>query len=111
MNTPSPIFAKIYEFMRWMVPATNKFPRHQRFVLAKVIQECTFELHEELVLATKMKQNIQHLHKADAALTKVRTYIRLAQELDYFTKGQYEHASRMLVEIGKLLGGWQRSIK
>jgi hypothetical protein len=22
--------------------------------------------------------------------------------------GQYEHVSRMVVEIGKLLGGWQR---
>ena len=93
MSTPSPIFTKIYEFMRWMVPATNKFPRQQRFVLARVIQESTFELHEELILAAKMKQNLQHLQKADAALTKVRTYIRLAQEMNYFTEGQYEHAS------------------
>ncbi len=27
--------------------------------------------------------------------------------LDWLNAGQYEHAAKMLVEIGRLLGGWQ----
>ena len=33
-------------------------------------------------------------------------YLRLAQELKLMNAGQYEHASRAVVEIGRLLGGW-----
>ena len=44
--------------------------------------------------------------KADVELEKVRLHLRLAQELKFLNAGQYEHASRAVVDIGRLLGGW-----
>ena len=35
----SPIFTKTYDFLLWLMPATTKFPREQRFLLARFIQE------------------------------------------------------------------------
>jgi len=29
--------------------------------------------------------------------------------MNLLTLGQYEHAARLLTEIGKLLGGWQKA--
>ena len=46
------------------------------------------------------------LVEADVELEKVRLHLRLAHELRLLTTGQYEHASRAVVEIGRLLGGW-----
>ena len=48
------------------------------------------------------------LRKADAALSKVRLYLRLCREWRWLTAGQYEHAARMITEIGRLLGGWMK---
>jgi len=34
----SPLFAKSYDFVRWLIPQTVKFPRQQRFVIAERLQ-------------------------------------------------------------------------
>ncbi|QTR47091.1 hypothetical protein J9253_03875 [Thiothrix litoralis] len=31
----SPLFAKSYDFIRWLIPQTVKFPRTQRFVVTE----------------------------------------------------------------------------
>ena len=35
----SPIFTKTYDLLTWLLPATTKFPREHRFVMAKAVQE------------------------------------------------------------------------
>ena len=47
---------------------------------------------------------------ADAELDKVRTHVRLCRDMGLINPGQYEHAAGMLVEMGRLLGGWQKSV-
>ena len=48
------------------------------------------------------------LSQADASLNKLRLYLRLAHHWHWLSAGQYEHVSRMVAEIGRLLGGWMR---
>ena len=52
------------------------------------------------------KIRLRHLRQADAHLNKVRLYLRLAHQWGWLSAGQYEHVSRMVAEIGRLLGGW-----
>jgi hypothetical protein len=35
----SPIFVKTYDFAKWLLEHTIKFPKSQRFVMAKQIEE------------------------------------------------------------------------
>ena len=51
----------------------------------------------------------ERLDRADEALAKVRVYLRLATKLGWQTTDQYHHASQMLIEIGRLLGGWKKA--
>jgi len=53
-------------------------------------------------------QRMAELHAADAALNKLRLYLRLAHHWRWLNDGKYEHVSRMVAEIGRLLGGWLR---
>jgi len=46
------------------------------------------------------------LRAANAHLSKVRLYLRLIFEWKWLSPGQYKHVSRMVAEIGRLLGGW-----
>ena len=50
------------------------------------------------------------LAEADATLNTLRIYLRLAHRWRWLSDGQYEHVSRMVAEIGRLLGGWIRQV-
>ena len=104
--TDSPIFAKTYDFLVWLIPQTVKFPKSQRFVLAQRLHDSALNFHELLIRARKIRPNRGVLVEADVELEKVRLHLRLAHELRLLSTGQYEHASRAVVEIGRLLGGW-----
>jgi hypothetical protein len=49
---------------------------------------------------------LAHLRQADQDLDNVRVYLRLAVKWGWLNGGQYQHVAGMVMEIGKLLGGW-----
>jgi len=106
----SPIFTCTYDLIRWLIPATVKFPRQQRFVLAEAVQRTALGFQEHIIEAAQAGQPRAALQQADIALTKLRFYLRLCRDLELFSLGQYQHAARMVDEVGRLLGGWQKSL-
>lgn len=104
----SPIFSKTYDFVKWLLPLTVKFPRHQRFVLAAALQQEALRFQALLIEAAHQKEPREKLTDADAELDKLRTHLRMALDLKYISGGQYEHAAGLMTEMGKLLGGWRR---
>jgi hypothetical protein len=108
MMAQSPLFAKTESFMLWLFPHTVSFPKHERFRLAKRIDDSLLNFHHLLVQASRATDKISPLQEADVHLHLLRVYFRLAVELKYTTPKQYEHASTHLEELGKLLGGWQK---
>jgi hypothetical protein len=105
----SPIFAKTYDLLRWLIPATVKFPRQHRFVLAATIQRVALQFHERLIEAARAPDPRSKLHEADTDLAKLRLYLRLCRDLGMLSPGQYEHVARMVDEVGRLLGGWLKA--
>jgi predicted lipid carrier protein YhbT len=106
----SPIFTRTYDMIRWLIPVTVKFPRQQRFVLAQALQKTALELQEKLIEASFADHPRQVLQQADVTLTKLRFYLRLCRDLKLLSMGQYEHVARMVNEIGRLLGGWMKTV-
>lgn len=104
----SPIFAKTYDLVKWLIPLTVKFPRHQRFVVAQAMQQAALNLQERLTEAVRLPQPTGHLQAADVELDKLRFYLRLSYDLGYISLGQQRHGGEMVAEIGRLLGGWQK---
>ena len=108
----SPIFAKTYDLILWLMPSTLKFPREQRFVLAKAVQESALRLQERLIEAAAARGRAQEerLARADVELTKLRFCLRLCKDLDLLQTNQYFHVSQMTAEVGRLLGGWIKKV-
>jgi hypothetical protein len=106
MSNQSPIFIKTESFMKWLLEHTAKFPKHERFRLAKRIDDAFFDFHVCLVLATDDKTPKALLLKADSFLNLLRAYFRLSVELHYTSPQQYQYIAENTSEIGKLLGGW-----
>lgn len=108
----SPIFAKTYDLLLWLIPATTKFPREHRFGLAKVVQTTALRFQEELIDAGlgQGQARSRSLAKADLSLAKLRFYLRLCRDLTLITPRQYQHVAEMETEIGRLLGGWRKQL-
>ena len=102
------IFTRTYDFVTWLIPRTVGFPRSQRFVVTKRLQDATLDFQERIIEANRLRGRFRlgRLRRADAALDKVRIYLRLAVRWEWLNEGQYRHASQMVKEIGDLLGGW-----
>lgn len=102
----SPLFARSYDFVRWLIPQTTKFPREQRFVLAARLQQTVLDFMESLYTAGSGHDRRQSLQRADVLLKQLRFYLRLSHDLQLLSTRRYEHACRQVEEIGRLLGGW-----
>lgn len=107
----SPIFSRTYDLLLWLIPATTKFPREQRFVMAQSVQGTALSFQEQLIEAglSHGKGRQRALARADVDLTKLRFYLRLCQDLGLLTARQYRHAAEMVTEVGRLLGGWRKT--
>lgn len=105
------IFTRAYDFLTWLLPVTENFPRAQRFVVTQHLQNAALRFQETLVEAnfSNGKNRLEKLRQADAELLKVRIYLRLCNRWQWLSNGQYHHASGMVAELGNLLGGWIRS--
>ncbi len=105
-----PIFTRTFDFLTWLLPATNKFPRAHRHSFTRRLLDVAFNLRERLEEANLRKGSarLERLHLADEALAQVRLYLRLAARWGWLSEGQYQHAAKMVAEIGRLLGGWQK---
>lgn len=103
----SPIFSKTYDFILWLLNHTEKFPKSERFRMAKRLEDTAFEFYDLLITAARSTaRKRQVLFQADLSLDKLRLYVRLTHARKLTSQAQYEYAAAALVEIGKLLGGW-----
>ncbi|MFN8441250.1 MAG: four helix bundle protein [Caldilineaceae bacterium] len=105
----SPLFTKTHDLLRWLLSATRKFPRDQRFVLAQRIHQQSFAFQDAIVAASlDQREQPRHLLRADILLTGLRKTLLLCFEMDFLDKGQYFHVSAMVKEVGNLLGAWRQ---
>jgi 23S rRNA-intervening sequence protein len=102
------IFTRTFDLLSWLLPASEKFPKAQRFVVTKRLTDAALNFQEALFDANAQRgvDRLAYLRRADAHLHKVRLYLRLSYQWHWLNAGQYEHVSKMIEEIGRLLGGW-----
>lgn len=107
----SPLFTKTTDFIIWLLEHTEKFPKSERFRMGKRLEDSVFRFYELLIETTRSTKRKRHLLiQADIELEKLRLYVRMSQRRKLTGMSQYHFASGYLVELGKLLGGWLKTI-
>ena len=106
------IFTRTYDFVTWLLPMSEKFPKSQRFIVTQRLQNAILNFQELLIEANALRgaRRMEKFRLADAELRKARLYLRLCEKWQWLTPGQYKHASVMVAEIGRLLGGWMKYV-
>ncbi len=107
------IFTRTFDFLTWLLPITNNFPKAHRHTFTRRLLDAAFDVRERLEEANLRRgvTRLKKLSRTDEALARVRVYLRLAARWGWLSKGQYGHVATMVAEIGRLLGGWQKSTK
>ena len=106
------IFTRTYDILTWLLPLSMNFPKSQRFIVTSRLQSAALNFQESILEANAQRgaRRAEKLRVADAELLKVRLYLRLCERWKWITPGQYQHASKMVAEMGRLLGGWQKTV-
>jgi len=100
------IYQKTYDFMLWLHPVINKFPKSQRFVLGQRIELKTLDLIRSMIVANALRDKSATLQRASVELDELRILIRLSKDLHFINIKQYGVAAEKMNEIGRLLSGW-----
>ena len=107
-RTTGPALEAHYRFMLWLVPALERFPRSQKFLLGDRIQGAALDVLELLIEATYTRERTGHLARANLGIEKLRFLMRLAGDLRHLDRRRYEHAARCVDDTGRKIGAWRK---
>lgn len=108
-----PIIDAVYRMSLELNKMVVKFPRNQRPGLGRRIEEAGFNLLANLSQARYLNPShkVTVLIQASTFLDNLRLLIRMSFDLGYLPVKRYEELSRILQDVGRMLGGWQKSQK
>jgi len=101
---------KAYDLVRELTQRVAKFPRDHKFVLGDRILGNAYDVLDFLVEAKYTRNKITILERANLRLEQMRFQVRLAHDARLMSVHQYEVASRLIDEVGRLVGGWKRAL-
>lgn len=116
---------KFMDLAKLMNIYLNHFPNHEKYGLALAIRQKAYEVYGYIVEAQKRYHKKTALSNLDTCHEQLRMYVRLAHEMGYlgFKNGKREDQSeetaehrylaisRLVDEMGRLIGGWIASQK
>ena len=104
------LLVKITDMMQYAYGAIAQFPKSEKYAMGTDIKRVMDEMLELVIEAQKKYYKKTTLQDLDVAIAKLREYVRLAMELKFLPFKKYEVWSAMNTEIGKMLGGWLKTV-
>ncbi|HCJ7273454.1 TPA: diversity-generating retroelement protein Avd [Vibrio cholerae] len=102
---------KCREMLLYGYQAIKQFPKHEKHVLGAEIRLSMLQLQRLVVTAFKRYHKKTTLTDLDIELAILKRQVRLAKDLRYIDIKKYQVWIEQLVEIGKMIGGWIKSVK
>lgn len=105
------ILTRTFDLLAWLLPKVEKFPKSHRSTVTQRMMGAAMDVQEALydALSQSGTTRQKYLRAADAALNKLRLYLRLVHHWHWLNDGQYRHISSIVAEIGRMLGRWLQS--
>lgn len=104
------ILQKIFDMMEYGYLALQQYPKSEKFALVTDIKRSMNVLLKKCIEAQKKYYKKTTLQDMDVEIAAIRAYLRLSFKLGFLPMKKYEVWSGMVVEIGKMLGGWLKSV-
>lgn len=99
----------------------NHFPKHEKYALCQAIRQELYAAYGLIVECQKRYHKKTSLSQLDICHERLRWFCHLANELGYFNAKhgsktcidgarRYLCVSEMIDEVGRMIGGWRRSL-
>ena len=102
---------KIRAMIQYGYIAIRQFPKSEKHCLGAEIRNTMWGLQRLVITAIKRFHKKTTLTDMDVELSLLKRQVRTAKDLRFIDLKKYEVWVRMIVEIGKMLGGWIKSIQ
>ena len=98
--------------MLYMVPQIEKIPRSHKFLIGDRIETSIMDILDQLIRAyySRKSSKIEQLSEVNIRLEQLRFLIRLTHDLEFLSHRTYGIMSEKLNEIGKMCGGWLKTL-
>lgn len=107
-----PIFHKHYRFFIALRNAVGTFPKPDRYSLGVRLENTALEILTLLLRANAARglERLTQLREASLSLDLLKILVRLAKDVKALPDKTYLALEARLIEIGKMLGGWLKSV-
>jgi hypothetical protein len=111
--TNLPILQKITQAYKLWHNTLPHIPRLTRYSLGEKINDLFIELSELILTAsyTAKEQKGPVIQRASVRLDTLKFFLQIGWELKALDNKRFAELSQPLVEVGKMLGGWQKQIQ
>jgi hypothetical protein len=108
------VYEKWEELARYLLVALRSYPKSERYVLAADTRRACILVGRYIYRANAVSalsgEKKEMLRQADMALVDLKLLIRLGMLLEYLPLKKYEILIGYTTEIGKMIGGWLKSL-
>lgn len=113
MSDELPIILKVYSLYRPVDSINETMPKHRRYSLGNSTEQTLLELLRQLISAKHAPKSHKaiYLIKAQSELELFRFKLRLYLELEVANETRIFQLQSQVAEIGRMLGGWLKSVK
>lgn len=108
-----PIFKRIYDLYKLFYGYRNVMSKQDRYTIWQRCDGIMLEVLESIMAASQMakREKLPVLERASVKLNFLRVFIRLMHETKGIDMKKYVALQELIDEIGRMLGGWIRSVK
>lgn len=113
MQNEIPVTQKVYDFYCDLYLVIEKMPKKDKYSIGTKIEKCTLDLLELVVKAGNATSGdkVPFLTEASAKVDLLKLLIRLAHDIKATDQKKYLKLESQLQEIGRMVGGWIKSLK
>jgi hypothetical protein len=112
-NFDIPIFKKSYDLYKTFHEYRKLIPKADRYTVFERGEGVILDILENIMAASTERQaeKLLILNKTSSQLNLLRVFVRLLKDTRAFDAKKYVALESSIDEIGRMLGGWIRSIK
>jgi len=103
------IVGRAYDFVLWLLPKVDHFPRSHRFTVGERLTTNGLDLLTTLVEAAYARDKVDLLQQANRKINSTRYLLRLAKDLRLMSVDSWGFSAEKLDEIGRMAGGWHKA--
>src|SRR3989338_1184263 len=108
-----PIFKKTYDLYKNFCGLRATIPKQDRYTIWQRAENALLDVLENILLASQRSkiEKLPPLEQASVKLNLLRIFVRLMKDTRAIDNKKYLAMEIEIDEIGRMLGGWIRSIR